>query len=245
MQNVVEATNHTFDLFTEYYKNIRNIMKKDSKGRFVDPFGNVIRSLKMDQLGNITGLYVGPDFGDSGIVLYGSPDDRFHIQANDNGDMYAYTFDHGVLIEERISNRSGYRHAKYSLVSEGHPVWQTIVHHGGPFVEKQWTEDGKKLIYKKTQSMDQNCVEKTTREFVDGKGNPRLQIDWRKHGCYYQTQMFAVTSDGPQLQWQCEKDFKGDYCFYDENKHPIHTIINKDGKPQRVPAKHSPQILTR
>lgn len=246
MENIIDPKNHTFDLFKDYFQNIRSAMKQDDKGRWVDPFGNVIRSVKTDRNNNLTGLYLGPVYGDSGIVLYGSPDGLFNIQASDNGDMYAYLFNHGVLMEERKSDRSGYVSTKYGPQSEGRPVAQSRVYHGGPFEEKRWTSDGKTLIYKKTHSMDKDRIEKTTREFLDGHDKRCLRIDWTQDRLCMQTEMYHMDDAGKyRLKWLCERDHKGRLIFYkvkDNEMFVTNVVLEKNGKRHHI--KITPQNIS-
>ena len=240
MKNIILKENHTFHLFKEYYDNIRKVVTKNDKGSFVDPFDNVIRGFKMDELGNLKGVYIRLDYGDTGVVLFGDPDGRFEVQGNENRDMYAYVFDKGILVEERKSNEYGYFQRKYNPTSEGRPVYEMMVHHGGPFQKKQWTEDGKTLIHKEVHVMDKDCLEKQTREFMDKDGQWHKRIDWKDKGRWVQSEMYLQNGEDPEvLQWLCEVDHKHQMIIYrpegDKEELRVTDIVTDvNGKRKRI-----------
>ncbi len=245
MKNIVTETKHSYSLFKNYYQNLRNVLITDANGKMWDPFGNEIVSLTMDKFGNIEGLYVKPPYGYSSVVLYGNPDSRFHIQGNRDDDMYAYTFHNGTLMEERQSNQTGYIHRLYSKASQGRPVMQNHIPHIGTSEEKLWTEDGKTLVHKKTRTMDEDCLEKIVTEFVDKKGQHCLRIDWRQYGRDCLTQLYDLSLKGNKLKWLCEKDHKGNYCFYNGQGRLVNVVTNNNGKRQRIPVVSQPNQTTR
>ena len=239
MKNIVTENDHSFDLFRDYYQNIKDALIKDDKGQLKDPFGNIVRSLKVDELGQVRGLYARLDYGDTGVILYGRPEKEFHIQGNHDGDMYAYTFDRGVLIEKRKSNKQGYIHRKYSHSSNGNPIFEVAVHHAGPFVEKHWTEDGKTLIHKKTSFMDQDLIQHISTEFLDKNGQKMLRTDLRLGEKLLKTEMYQL---GPEQQrkllWSCEDDKCGRKVFYDGQGRMTDIVMAcADGKKRRMSLK--------
>ena len=233
MKNIVTETKHSYELFRDYYTNIKNVLITDADGKMWDSFGNEIVSLTMDRFGNLSGLYVKPTCGYSSVILYGNPETNFHIQGSRDENMYAYFFHNGTLMEERQSNQAGYVHRLYSKSSKGHPVMQTVIPHVGISEEKLWTKDGKTLVHKKTCIMDEDCLEKIVTEFIDKKGQHCLRKDWYQYGRYCLTQMYDLSYKGNKLKWLCEKDHKGNYCFYNGQGRLINVVSNKDGKKQR------------
>jgi len=235
MQDITNQKNHTFDSFKDYYQNIRSLVTKDQQGRFVDPFGQIIRSFKTDELGRLNSIYIRPDYGEDYMVLYGSPDTVLNVQGSQGESMYSYVFDRGLLVEERKSDRAGYMQRKYSANSGQNPVFQVAVRHDGPTEEKRWSDDGKTLIRKKIRTMDEDCLEKTITQFVDKQGQSHLRIDYRQYGRYCQTEMYDLSYTGNKLRWLCEKDHKGNYCFYNGQGKLINVVTTKNGKRQRIP----------
>lgn len=240
MKNIMQKENQTFDSFKEYYQDIRNVVTKDANGHFVDPFGNVIRSFKMDELGRLIGVYIRQDYGDIGMVLFGEPAGKFEVQGNDNSDLFSFVFDKGLLVEEHKSDRAGYVHRKYGPQSEGRPIYELYVHHGGPFQKKRWSPDGKTLIQKEVHLMDDACLEKKTKESLDHNGQWRRRIDWNLKGRWVQSEQYRPDKEGQErLQWLCEVDHKQRLVFYrpDQNSDKLHVtniIADVNGKKRRL-----------
>jgi len=249
MKNILSKENHIFQLFREYYDNIRKVVTKNNQGNFVDPFGNVIRGFKMDELGNLKGVYIRLDYGDIGMVLFGDPEGKFEVQGNDNSDLYAYVFDKGHLMEERKSNAYGYFHRKYGSQSAGRPVYEMMVHHGGAFQKKRWSEDGKTLIHKEVHVMDADCLEKQTKEFMDKGGQWHKRIDWKNKGRWVQSEMYLQNgADSEILQWLCEVDHKQRLVFYkpDQNGNGMRVtdiVADVNGKKKRFVMNQSQSAL--
>lgn len=235
MLDIAQKKNRSFQNLRDYYQNIRNVVSKNPNGNFTDPFGNIIHSFKLDELGNLIGLAMSAKDGISySITLFGNPDKIFEVQGYDYLDSYRYVFDKGYKIFEKQSNAQTYIRRQYSPRSEGRPVAETKIPHNGHFEERRWTDDGKILIRKKIRQMDNDCLEKITTEFLDKKGHPHLRIDWRQYGRYCQTEMYDLTQKGNKLQWLCEKDPKGNYCFYDGQGRLLNVVTNQNGKRQPI-----------
>jgi len=203
-----------FETFAYYYQNIQKNMKRDDKGQFVDAYGNIVRYLRMDILGNLESLFIVAPFGDAKLVFQGSPNAHFEVQGNLDSDLYRYIFEGGQLTFVRKYDESKIYRGKYKngiLISE-HLI-DTTKH---LFSEKKWSEDGKTLLKKKESFFDEQSLRHINVEFVAEDGKRYERRDLEKDGKLWKTEMFQKKSpNSTQLLWSCERQPNGKTSFYD------------------------------
>ena len=167
MKDILKEQKPTFEIFADYFQNIRQVVSIDEQGNFTDPYGNDIRSFKLDRLGNLIGMAVSTPFGPSTTILSGHPGGEFDVQGNDGDRMFRYIFQSGYCVFERQSDRKSYVETWYGKNSEGRPIARKTLYHGGPSEEKRWSEDGTKLVYKKVSFLDKNGARQVFEEHAE------------------------------------------------------------------------------